>query len=590
MESFNKNFNLNMAFIFGAFCIFIKCCLFHYLAFNSILVSTIFNDPIRFCAFYLPKLSISIFFALTIFIIRKRIWFICVLLFIDLWCVANLCYLRSSGLLIDAYAISMINNMDGFWTSSFFLLEVRDLYFPMTSIPYIVYALICDFIYKNNGIYVGLNFMFGCLVLLLFHVAGMLCLADLTLRDKKMLFNMYGELFHDRESPKLFDYFYLNPFRRQNREVMFWDASDFSYEVKNLSILHAPCIIISDFNYMNDDKYIMNQNDLTIASRYLNETKEEPSYKNKLIFILLESWENWVINRNIMPFLCDFIENNNHILYATKITSQIAQGSSSDGQFIMNTGLLPIRSGATVFRYPLNKFPNFASLADGKSAVILPHDTKVWNQTMMSPAYGYDTTFVCDSNDEAVFNKTIECINDDFQVVQVLTISSHAPFDMGANLSKLETDKDMPLYLANYLKCFNYTDECLSIILNKIANDSVFSSATVLITGDHTILTPDKRVEFKEYCKKKNLSYNVECNYCPLIIYSPSIMSKKIINEQCYQMDIYPTLLSILNCKKYYWKGLGRDLYRENIDDINIDSLRTLSDKIIRSDFFSNID
>ncbi len=575
-------------FLLGSLTLFIKCCLFNYFAFNSIFISSFYFDPLSFWAFYLPKISISLFIALVIFIFRKKSLFIVLLLLSDAWCIANLCYYRSCGFLIDVYALSMVNNMDGFWTSSFYLLEIKDLYFLFANVPYVLMSILYDL---NKDFYFTKNIRILVFCMILFaisHIISMFCLADITLRDKSLLFNKYYDLFHDRENPKLLDYFYVNPFSRTNREVLFWDASDFSYQVKKLSILHSPGIIFSDYYYMNNDKYTINQDDIDIIDNYINVGDMTPSFDSKLILILLESFENWVLTPDIMPNLYNFISNNPHILYSTKISSQIAQGSSSDGQLIINTGLLPIKSGATVFRYPLNRFPNFASLAKGKSAVVLPHDTKVWNQTMMSPAYGYDTTFVCDIEDEKVFEKTIECIYGDFQVVQVLTISSHAPFDDGAKKSKYKTDVDLPFYMYKYIKCFNYTDECLSLILNKITSDSVFNSATVLITGDHTILTPDKREEFKDCCKKNNLSYRVEEDYCPLIIYSPSISSKKIINEKCYQMDIFPTLLSILNCKNYYWKGFGRNLNDDILQDVDINELRTLSDKIIRSDYFSS--
>ena len=58
-------------------------------------------------------------------------------------------------------------------------------------------------------------------------------------------------------------------------------------------------------------------------------------------------------------------------------------------------------------------------------------------------------------------------------------------------------------------------------------------------------------------------------------------------------MDIYPTVLSLLGCSDYYWKGLGINILNEYQND-NLD-IRTiteenafiLSDKLIRNNFFN---
>jgi phosphoglycerol transferase MdoB-like AlkP superfamily enzyme len=73
--------------------------------------------------------------------------------------------------------------------------------------------------------------------------------------------------------------------------------------------------------------------------------------------LLIESLENWVITPEIMPNLYSLTKSNN-ILYAPRITSQALKGTSADGQMIVLTGLLPIKNGATCFRYSDNTYPS----------------------------------------------------------------------------------------------------------------------------------------------------------------------------------------------------------------------------------------
>jgi phosphoglycerol transferase MdoB-like AlkP superfamily enzyme len=35
-------------------------------------------------------------------------------------------------------------------------------------------------------------------------------------------------------------------------------------------------------------------------------------------------------------------------------------------------------------------------------------------------------------------------------------------------------------------------------------------------------------------------------------------------NEAAGQIDIYPTLLALMGCDNYYWKGLGKSIFSDN--------------------------
>ena len=81
--------------------------------------------------------------------------------------------------------------------------------------------------------------------------------------------------------------------------------------------------------------------------------------------------------------------------------------------------------------------------------------------------------------------------------------------------------------------------------------------------------------------------------FTPLIIYSPQIKENVQVTDTCYQMDIYPTILHLIGCKDYYWKGFGVNLMdsvaRHN-RPITEQEAYELSDKLIRSNYFATID
>ena len=69
----SKYANWYLASIF-AITIFLQCCLFHYLAFHSILISSLWRNPLTFWSFYLPKMSIAVFVASFVFIFKRKNW------------------------------------------------------------------------------------------------------------------------------------------------------------------------------------------------------------------------------------------------------------------------------------------------------------------------------------------------------------------------------------------------------------------------------------------------------------------------------------------------------------------------------------
>ena len=177
-------------------------------------------------------------------------------------------------------------------------------------------------------------------------------------------------------------------------------------------------------------------------------------------------------------------------------------------------------------------------------------------------------------------------------MVQMVTMASHIPFDYGASRSHLQLPESMPRFMADYMKSLHYTDEGLALLLNQIDADSTLQNTTIVITGDHTIFYPDQRREFASYCETEGLDFAIQEAYCPLIIYSPKrIVQRMDISVPVYQMDIYPTVMSLLGCEDYYWQGVGTNLLDE-ADDTNRRLTESeayrISDIIIRSDYFDS--
>ena len=146
----SKYANLCLASIF-AFTIFLQCCLFHYLAFQSILISSLWNNPFAFWSFYLPKLSIALFIASFVFLFKSKLWTIVISILINMWILAEFIYFRANRIFLDAHSFTLIGNLDGFWSSVPMYLQWID---ALWLLPTII-AIFAYFLFKNYRTLVG---------------------------------------------------------------------------------------------------------------------------------------------------------------------------------------------------------------------------------------------------------------------------------------------------------------------------------------------------------------------------------------------------------------------------------------------------
>ena len=99
--------------------------------------------------------------------------------------------------------------------------------------------------------------------------------------------------------------------------------------------------------------------------------------------------------------------------------------------------------------------------------------------------------------------------------------------------------------------------------------------------------------EFDTFAQKNDINMQTTKTFTHLIIYSPNISENTQVTDTCYQMDIYPTIMHLIGCEDYYWKGFGVNLMdsiaRHN-RPVSEQEAYELSDKLIRSNYFANID
>jgi len=545
---------------------FVKQEMFYRSSLNLFPISWLWNTQDVFWPFYLPKLAIALIMTSIILFFKRKYWIVAVSFLWDVLFVAELVYFRANGALMNAWAVTMVGNMGGFWSSVLVYLRFSDLWFFL--LTFILWGII--WLFNNRHRYPK-----WAIKLL---VVGYLISAQ-------GVYHTCEWRGMDHITGHLKEYC-LNPLARVGYQAYYpWEVMLYC---NDFSIYHY---ILYQFNFIPDiigDRQNLQEVTEDEIKPFINEHAIMSQPSGPLFVCLVESLENWAVTPEVMPHLSSFIERETHLLYAKNVKSERLYGSSADGQMIVETGLLPIQEGAACFRYPGNAYPSLNELYDdASSATLVPHMLSIWNQAQMNVSYRFDTSFQSSPYDKLLFADFYE-LTRHYSSVLTFTMSSHTPFLTYADSSSLSLPENMPATMSNYLKTVNVADMGLKIILDGIEHDSILSRSTVVITADHSIFDLGLRNEFQAYCHQNAEVYDVMSEGCPLIIYSPSIKEKHVVEEPAFQMDIYPTVLDVLGVE-HYWKGVGVSLMQFDFNNrriIDETSAFSLCDRLIRTDYF----
>ena len=599
-------------FFLFAFILFVKCILFHWDAFHSILISSAWRDPLSFYKFYMAKLLMPLFIASFVFITKHYWWTIVVSLLVDIWSIANLIYFKTYDAFLSVNDMLLVENMDGAWSSITAYFDNSMILMLLLTIIWGLFLIAFQKSIENRKwtIFISsLLILFGLAFLNNYLIYNIKFWSNESKEEAALLaketeewisfINEHGG--HEKRYGTCWAYIpFNNIYEEAAHGITTINANFMEQYIRQQSIL-SDFIAVNIYHMFNHnvagDIISLSENDIKSIQQYISPTMANPSPQNNLIVILVESLEDWPLhhaieNHEIAPYL-NKLKQKEHVLYCDKIKCQTLGGNSGDGQMIVNSGLLPIQNGVACMHYGDNKYPNFAHFYS--NSILVNPWPKIWNQDTMSVRYSYTQKVEPESGeweDAQVLATSLNYLRnaDTPTCLMAITVSTHSPFNRIRN-NKVQTKA--PAILNRYMQCLNYTDSCIADFMNSVLADPLLSLSTIVITGDHTIFKPAMLSDFTTYSKEQNLSIASGENYCPLIIYSPQITQNIHVTDTCYQMDIFPTILHLIGCEDYYWKGFGVNLLdsiaRHNRPITELKAYE-LSDRLIRSNYFSTID
>lgn len=317
-----------------------------------------------------------------------------------------------------------------------------------------------------------------------------------------------------------------------------------------------------------------------------------PAIRN-VIIIVLESFLSSPIDlkvdgKEITPFL-NILKRDSDTYYNGHVAPNITMGESGDGQFIIMTGLLPLRDKLTVGEAKLTTFPAFPRLlakhyGTKYTEIVMPSPPMVWVQEQMNPVYGIDHMF-CNRD---VLGDVVDYLNDEqiFTMAMrsplyhhqpffslLLNYSTHQPYRSPIDESLVLNDKSLPNGYLNYLIACHYTDAWLRKYFDFLKQKDIYDNSLIVITADH-------HAHLDALGMKNQLTKEL-----PLFIIHGKIDKEQAWAGPMNQLDIFTTLLDVLGIESD-WHGLGHTVLSKDYQNSVTEKAWALSELIIKSKYF----
>ena len=313
-----------------------------------------------------------------------------------------------------------------------------------------------------------------------------------------------------------------------------------------------------------------------------------------VVFVVLESFLSnpiglTVEGKEITPYLNSLVKNDS-VYYNAHVRPNITMGESGDGQFILMTGILPLRDKLTVGEAKSMTIPALPQLLRQRrgmkySEIVTPSPPQIWEQVHMNQVYGIDTMFcnrdvlgsVVDYlNDEQLFTMAMRSPAHKHQPFfsMVLSYSTHQPYREPIDGSFALHDETLPKGYRNYLIVCHYTDGWLKKYINDLKRKNVYDNSLIVITADHHAHLDALGMEGKI---TKEL---------PLLIINGNLNIQQAWKGEMNQLDIFTTIVDLLGIETD-WHGLGNSILFPNYKNSLTDQAWTLSEYIIKGKYFN---
>lgn len=332
----------------------------------------------------------------------------------------------------------------------------------------------------------------------------------------------------------------------------------------------------------------------------------EPSYKNEytgmfkgfnLIFLTAEGFSRMAVDEKHTPTLYKMV---NEGFVFDNFYNPRTGGSTSDGEFVCSTSLVPTNGGAKNFKIvgqnsmPFSLGNMFNRTYGITSRAYHDNDYEYYGRDITYPGMGYFYQGVGNGvivgkhwpeSDLEMMQSTVnEYIDDDLFNIYYMTVSGHLNYNFTGNYcAKIHYDdvQDLPYSepCKAYIACNMELDLAMKYLIEQLEEKGIADRTVICFTGDHWPygLTNEEISEIIGHPVEENF----ELYKSDLILWSGAIKETVHITKQCCSMDIVPTLMNLFGFDYDSRLFMGRDIFSDTEGFIIFINRSYITDKVM---------
>lgn len=351
----------------------------------------------------------------------------------------------------------------------------------------------------------------------------------------------------------------------------------------------------------NQNRAQASENDVVGIKEYVtaHHAKANPetfgiAANRNVIYIHLESLQQFVIDyklkdqqgieHEVTPFLNSLFHGAETFSFEN-IFHQVNAGKTSDAETLLENSFFGLEQGPLFTQLgDKNTFQAAPAIlnqvAGYTSAVFHGNAGSFWNRNETYKRFGYDYFFdaksydVTKSNsfqyglhDKPFFQQSVQYLEHLQQpfYTKMIAVSNHYPyatFDDGDGGFPLAHTKDTTIN--GYFATANYLDKAVEECFNYLKASGLYEKSLIVLYGDHYGISDSRNTDLAELLGKAPMQWgnfdNAQMQRVPLMFHLPGRSDGGVDTTYGGQVDVLPTLLSLLGIDSSPYLQLGQDL------------------------------
>ncbi|MDT2524871.1 LTA synthase family protein [Enterococcus raffinosus] len=348
-------------------------------------------------------------------------------------------------------------------------------------------------------------------------------------------------------------------------------------------------------------------NDMAVIADKL---RQRPKEKNEetfglakgknIIYVHLESAHQFLIDyklkdengieHEVMPFVNSLYHSNNSFSF-DNFYHQVSAGKTSDAETLLENSLFGLNQGSLFSQLGgKNTFNAAPALLDQKlgytTAAFHGNAGNFWNRNETYKKFGYqhffdasyyklddENSFQYGLHDKPFFQQSVKYLEHLQQpfYAKFLAVSNHYPFselpEAENGFPKVNTGDST---IDGYFATANYTDTAIKEFFDYLKASGLYENSMIVLYGDHYGISDSRIKDTKELFGKEDWTTfdTIQAQKVPLIIHIPGQDKGTINHTYGGQVDVLPTLLSLIGYESDHLMLLGQDLLSPNRDEV----------------------